>query len=163
MLKSQEKAFDFDAPEGFVASFSEPVLFFEEDMTMECDKLSYQTVEPTMNEIFAAAKDQGVCGSCWAFATVAQIESYTALAGDGLVDLSVEQVTACAPNPLTCGGSGGCLGSVEQLGYNYVQLFGATSDKSYPYVSGTGLVVSTCEIIFIIPPPIPKLQKHNKQ
>ena len=84
--------------------------------------------------------NQGACGSCWAFATVAQIETYTALAGDGLVDLSVEQVTACAPNDLVCGGGGGCLGSVEQLGYNYVQLFGAASDQSYPYVSGTGLV-----------------------
>ena len=72
---------------------------------------------------------------------MAQIESYTALAGDDLIDLSVEQVTACAPNPLTCGGSGGCLGSVEQLGYNYIQLFGAALDQSYPYVSGTGLIV----------------------
>ena len=90
--------------------------------------------------------NQGACGSCWAFATVAQIESYTALDGDGLPDLSVEQITACAPNPLTCGGSGGCLGSVEQLGYNYVQLFGAASDQSYPYVSGTGLIV--CSLVF---------------
>ena len=81
---------------------------------------------------------------------MAQIESYTALAGDGLLDLSVEQVTACAPNDLVCGGSGGCLGSVEQLGYNYVQLFGAASDMSYPYVSGTGLVVSRCCYIIII-------------
>ena len=86
--------------------------------------------------------NQGACGSCWAFATVAQVESYTALSGDGLVDLSVEQVTACAPNPLVCGGSGGCLGSVEQLGYNYIQLFGSASDQSYPYTSGTGLVVN---------------------
>jgi len=106
--------------------------------------------------------NQGACGSCWAFATVAQIESYTALAGDGLPDLSVEQITACAPNPLTCGGSGGCLGSVEQLGYNYIQLFGAASDQSYPYVSGTGLIdYPACEYSLVSTPPVVSISGYS--
>ena len=42
--------------------------------------------------VISDVHNQGACGSCWAFATVAQIESYTALAGHGLVDLSVEPV-----------------------------------------------------------------------
>ena len=50
------------------------------------------------------------------------------------------KVTTCTPNPLHCGGTGGCLGSIPQLGYNYVQLFGLATNDDYPYWSGvTGL------------------------
>ena len=48
----------------------------------------------------------------------------------------VWQVTTCTPNPLNCGGTGGCRGSIPQLGYNYVQLFGLVSNADYPYLSG---------------------------
>lgn len=64
LLKREEKAFDFEAPEGFVASFSQPVLFpaDPEPEPIRCDGLVYQTDEPTMNEIFKSAKSQGICG-----------------------------------------------------------------------------------------------------
>ena len=41
----------------------------------------------------SSVKNQWACGSCWSFATAAQIESYAALAGADLVDLSTEQVS----------------------------------------------------------------------
>jgi hypothetical protein len=43
-----------------------------------------------------------------------------------------EQVTACTPNPLACGGTGGCMGSIPQLGYTYIQLFGHATEEDYP-------------------------------
>jgi hypothetical protein len=42
------------------------------------------------------------------------------------------QVTACTPNPLACGGTGGCMGSIPQLGYTYIQLFGHATEEDYP-------------------------------
>ena len=40
-----------------------------------------------------------------------------------LVDLNCnKKVTACTPNPLSCGGTGGCYGSIPQLGYTYIQV-----------------------------------------
>lgn len=42
--------------------------------------------------IVSAVKDQGHCGSCWAFASTATVESYVALATGLLFDLSTEQV-----------------------------------------------------------------------
>lgn len=42
--------------------------------------------------IVSAVKDQGHCGSCWAFASTATIESHVAKASGELFDLSVQQV-----------------------------------------------------------------------
>merc|ERR1711915_738502 len=81
-------------------------------------------------------KNQGMCGSCWAFAVTEQVESYLAINTGDLMDLSAQQVTSCSPNALQCGGTGGCAGSVTQLGFNYLNLFGMMSDADYPYVSG---------------------------
>ena len=72
-----------------------------------------------------------------AFAATEQIESYTALASGQLTSLSTQQMTSCTPNPLTCGGTGGCMGSTPPLGYNYIQLFGQMKEEDYPYTSGS--------------------------
>jgi len=81
-------------------------------------------------------KDQGSCGSCWAFAALHQIESYVKLNGGDLKDLSAQQITSCTPNPLKCGGTGGCFGSIPQLAYSYIQLFGLATEADYSYTSG---------------------------
>jgi len=85
--------------------------------------------------VVTPAKDQKACGSCWAFCTTEQIESYAAInsPSNSLVKLSAEQVTACTPNPLHCGGTGGCKGSIPQLGYTYIQLFGHVTEEDMPY------------------------------
>ncbi|XP_023340740.1 ervatamin-C [Eurytemora carolleeae] len=89
-------------------------------------------------------KNQGQCGSCWAFATTEQVESYAFISSGELPNLSAQQVTSCTPNVLQCGGSGGCFGSVTQLGFNYLQLFGQMAEDDYPYVSGTSAQTEEC-------------------
>merc|ERR1719347_495815 len=85
-------------------------------------------------------KNQGGCGSCWAFATTEMIESYAQISSQEMVELSTQQVTSCTPNPTSCGGVGGCKGSIAQLGYNYIQLFGPLSPPSL-------------HCVVILPPP----------
>lgn len=69
--------------------------------------------------------------------SVQQIESYMQInTGKPIEPLSPEHIVACSPNPLQCGGNGGCEGSVTQLGFLYTQLFGLTSEADYPYTSG---------------------------
>merc|ERR1711970_1453433 len=89
-------------------------------------------------------KNQGQCGSCWAFATTEMIESYAAIATGSLPTLSTQQVTSCTPNPLKCGGTGGCYGSIPQLGYTYIQLFGHITEEDYPYISGNTMQTEDC-------------------
>ena len=46
-------------------------------------------------------KNQGQCGSCWAFATTEQVESYAAINSPGhpLLELSTQQVDILRPAP----------------------------------------------------------------
>jgi len=95
--------------------------------------------------VVTEVKNQGRCGSCWAFSTTEQVESYAAIKTGELMDLSTQQVTSCSPNDLQCGGKGGCYGSVTQLGFNYLQLFGHIKEEDYPYKSGTTGHTEKCE------------------
>lgn len=75
-------------------------------------------------------REKGACGSCWAFCATAMIESYTRISEGGDVPiLSAQQVTA---SPLTCGGTGGCMGSIPQLAFTYIQLFGHVTEDEWP-------------------------------
>lgn len=84
-------------------------------------------------------KNQGDCGSCWAFSTAETMESALAIAtGKPAPVLSPQQLVSCTPNPNKCGGSGGCDGSIQQVGFNYTMRAGLTTEQSYPYTAKTG-------------------------
>jgi len=69
--------------------------------------------------IVTAVKDQGHCGSCWAFSTTAVLESHVAKDSGLLFDLSPQQIASCAPNPEQCGGTGGCEGATYDVSFGY--------------------------------------------
>ena len=106
-------------------------------------------------------KNQGQCGSCWAFATTEMIESYTQINSGQLVELSTQQVTSCTPNPVNCGGHGGCQGSIAQLGFTYIQLFGHTTEESWPYVSGTSGQTGSCDFDMDSTTPVVTLRGYD--
>ena len=88
--------------------------------------------------VITSVRDQGMCGSCWAFAAASTMASYAKI-GDmshPLVELSPQHLVSCTPNTLRCGGTGGCMGSVAPLAYTYASLFGVVEEEDYPYTSG---------------------------
>lgn len=105
--------------------------------------------------VVSPVKDQGHCGSCWAFASTETIESHVAIASGLLYDLSPEQIAMCAPNPDKCGGVGGCEGSTAELAFEYLTTSdGHFEEFQYPYLSydGTDYNCSTTEISKITAP-----------
>ncbi len=97
-------------------------------------------------QVVSAVKDQGRCGSCWAFASTAVIESHVAINTNKLFDLSPQQIAACAPNPDNCGGSGNCQGATAELAFDYVAgSTGLLEEFQYPYSSYYG-VESECVV-----------------
>jgi len=77
--------------------------------------------------------DQGQCGSCWAFSATETMESYWALAGHGLVGLSMQQIVDCDTTDY------GCSGGWTYNAYQYViGAGGLDSLSSYPYTAQNG-------------------------
>ena len=83
-------------------------------------------------------KNQGKCGSCWAFSTIEEVESQLAFK-TGVVPpaLSVEQVlVCCGDNITTCAG---CMGGDTVVAYEYLmdRSKGLDSNSDYPYYDHT--------------------------
>jgi C1A family cysteine protease len=77
--------------------------------------------------------NQGQCGSCWAFSATETIESYFAVGGGQLTQLSMEQIVDCDTS------DNGCNGGMPSSAYNYVQSAGGIdSYSSYPYTAESG-------------------------
>jgi len=81
-------------------------------------------------------KDQGICGSCWAFSATATLESRAAIATGTLLELSEQEFVSCAKNPKHCGGTGGCDGSTQALAFEYSKGQCLSAEADYPYQSG---------------------------
>merc|ERR1712139_462067 len=79
-------------------------------------------------------KDQGQCGSCWAFSAVGTVESAYALAAGKLGSYAEQQLVDCD----TTGGSQGCNGGFNQYGISYIGQTGIASESSYPYTATDG-------------------------
>ena len=96
------------------------------------------SVDWRTKQVVTNVKDQGGCGSCWAFSATETIESATAIATGQLLELSPQQLVSCAPNDQHCGGTGGCGGSTMKLAFNYTEKHGLSKESSYPYRGITG-------------------------
>lgn len=78
-------------------------------------------------------KDQGYCGSCWAFSATEQIESDAIRLTGKTYVLSPEQITQCDKT------SKGCNGGWTENAYNYVKgAGGLETNADYPYTSASG-------------------------
>lgn len=77
----------------------------------------------------APIKDQGQCGSCWAFSAVGALEGASALFGSGLQSFSEQQLVDCsAPQ-----GNAGCNGGWMDNAFKYVIANGISTEDQYPY------------------------------
>ena len=83
-------------------------------------------------------RNQGSCGSCWAFATAASLESSTNIAeGTPGADLNLaEQIL------VSCSGAGSCSGGSISSASNYIRDTGLPVETVYPYTATNG----TCPV-----------------
>jgi C1A family cysteine protease len=74
-------------------------------------------------------KDQGVCGSCWDFATIGAFEGSWRIINNETIDASEQDV-------LDCSGEGHCDGG--WLAFSYLITKGVATEASYPYHNTDG-------------------------
>lgn len=84
-------------------------------------------------------RDQGQCGSCWAFATTGALESSTLIHGtyNPVLDLA-EQIL------LSCSRAGSCGGGYIDKASNFLRTTGLPFESCYPYSATNGSCSKAC-------------------
>jgi len=97
------------------------------------------TAPPTFDwrtrKVVTPVKDQGQCGSCWAFSVVENIESVWMIARrlTTIKPLSAQQIVSCDTDDSGCGGGD------PPTAYEYViKAGGLETEQSYPYTAKDG-------------------------
>ena len=81
-------------------------------------------------KVVAPVKDQGQCGSCWAFSAIGAMESHYTLTSVKLAILSEQKLVDCAGDY----DNQGCNGGLPEDAFRYIHNNGLAFSKSYPYV-----------------------------
>ncbi|CAG9566500.1 unnamed protein product [Danaus chrysippus] len=106
---------------------------FLDDINKKPIELSFNITAPAAFDwrdrgVVSRVKDQGQCGSCWAFSTIGNVESVNAIKHGNLVELSEQQLVDCDSD------NQGCQGGYPEKALQYLVSNGAISEQSYPYV-----------------------------
>jgi len=77
-------------------------------------------------------KNQGQCGSCWAFSTVCSLEGHWQIQTGNLVSLSEQELVDCDSSCYGCGGG------LQTYAMKWVRANGICQEKDYGYTARNG-------------------------
>ncbi|CAM6114199.1 unnamed protein product [Calypogeia fissa] len=103
-------------------------------------KFRYADVEVPLSvdwrekSVVTPIKDQGSCGSCWAFSAIGSVEGINALKTGKLISLSEQELVDCDTSY-----NMGCSGGLMDYSFEFIIANGGIdSDKDYPYTGRDG-------------------------
>jgi len=77
-------------------------------------------------------KNQGQCGSCWAFSTIGGLEGAWEIGTGTLTSMSEQQLVDCSK------ANNGCGGGNMETGFQYEEGVNVATESSYPYTARDG-------------------------
>jgi C1A family cysteine protease len=86
-------------------------------------------------------KNQGSCGSCWAFSTTGTVEGFVKIRDGTLYNLSEQQLVDCD----RVGGCSGCNGGLPSASLKWIATNPLCSQADYPYTGRDGSCKKTCK------------------
>jgi C1A family cysteine protease len=91
--------------------------------------ISIGAIDWTTQGAVTPIKNQGSCGSCWAFSATGGLEGLSKLAYGTLESFSEQQLVDCSGSF----GNQGCIGGLMDNAFKFVKANGIVHEEEYPY------------------------------
>jgi C1A family cysteine protease len=111
-----------------------PELYINKDANVESTTGDSWDWRDSDDGVVTPVKDQGQCGSCWAFSATEAVESAYVIAGNDQVIMSPQELVDCSKGILS---NHGCNGGMYYNAWKWEKTHMAMKESDYPYVSGT--------------------------